>query len=166
MYDCILRCASRVLEVIPMSPEKGFVFSLEALVVGIGWLLLLSFLGTWIFSHVLSAREAQATDFLDREAIRLSDQLILAHSTNPWNGCAFFSIERQRVISRNVSESCLRQLSSLAPEIVSEITLVQQNEKKILFSREHSSSHCSFIRRLIRLRPSNALAALEVRVCA
>lgn len=148
---------------------KGHLLGVEAFIVFIGWMLVLSL----VWSSSSQAMHAQHADWKKSHAfetsIALSDALILSHHVQPWKGCAVFDESLQRVRSFVVEKSCLQNLSHYSPpsSLVARVSLHDSTLDANYFSRVVDENEtCISLRRPIFLFPSLSVVFLEVISCA
>lgn len=150
---------------------KGNVLGIEAFLVFLAWLLVLSV----IWSNASFSAHAQSdlwkTARAFETALSASDALLRNHSPNPWSGCAVYDFSTRRVRVHEVSDACLRSLSaqpSSSPFIalVSRFSL-HSSSSFIYFSSPvfDENSFCITLRRPARDSLSHEVFFLEVRSC-
>lgn len=149
--------------------DKGHVLGIEAFLVFLGWMLLLSL----VWSDSSRAFHAQQAEWKKSRAletsIALSDALILSHHVQPWLGCAFFDDSLQRVRSYLVDESCLHSLASHSPPslLVARVSVDDSLSQTTFFSRAIDANEtCASVRRPIFIFPSSRVVFLDVISCA
>lgn len=150
--------------------NRGNVLGIEAFLIFLAWLLVLSV----IWSNASFSAHAQFNSWKTARAFETalssSDALLRNHSTNPWSGCAVYDFSTRRVRVHEVSDTCLRSLSAHPPSSPF-ITLVSRfslhSTSFIYFSSPVSdeNSFCVTLRRPARDSLSHEVFFLEVRSC-
>ncbi len=146
---------------------KGFIFSLETLLVFTAWLFIL--LLVWQVSQQIAHEKNM--QWKNQKTLGLSliqsETLVRQHHANPWFGCAVYSPEKRRVKEYVVSQTCLEKLSQYDPSnFVYRVAMLTPSEKKILWEKPIvADAICSGIEKIVILEETQTIARLEVTTC-
>lgn len=149
--------------------DKGHVLGVEAFVVFLGWLLILSAVWSDSAHHVNVQQLVWKKSRALETSIALSDALILTHHVNAWRGCAVFDETLQRARAYIIEESCLQNLSLAAPpsSLVARVSLRRGSVDINYFSRVvDENESCVSLRRPAYLFPGMKNVFVEVLSCA
>lgn len=154
--------------------NRGNVLGVEAFLVFLAWLLVLSV----IWSHASFSTHTKVSDWKTslafETALSVSDALLRNHSSNPWSGCAEYDSSLHRVRVYEVDDSCLRSLATHAPPspLIVRVSRFPGgfSHSSTLFTYFSSlpadeNAHCISLRRPARDSFSHELFFLEVHSC-
>lgn len=153
--------------------NKGNVLGIEAFLVFLAWLLVVSVIwsNASFSTHSLVHQWKTARAF--EEALSSSDALLRNHSSNPWQGCSEYDDSSRRVRVYEVNDSCLRSLSNYSPPSpslsrVSRYSLSHSHPPSsftYFSSPADENAFCFSLRRPARDSFTNELFLLEVLSC-
>lgn len=149
--------------------DKGHVLSIEAFLVFLGWMLVLSAIWSSSAQSIHSQQDDWKKSRAFETSLAVSDTLIRSHHIQPWLGCAFADESLRRVRSYVVESSCLQRLSTSPPpsSLVARVFIHFSSHNVEYFSRSiDENESCVSLRRPIFLFPEMTSSFLEVLSCA
>ncbi len=154
----------------PIIAAKGYTLSLEAFLVFLGWMLVLSFVWQHSSEQVKMHTRAFEQQRLMQISLGVSDALILNHHVQPWKGCAVVDDAKQRVLSYVLDSDCLLHLNvqEIPSSLLAKVSLFSPPATETIYfwRKIDANAPCFGVRRPVFLSPAQTLFFLEVLSCA